>query len=87
MERAIVLREYLVFSEDYCPFHYIYFQSVLLDEYQFTLELILRYFISSKNLQSSDILFSNPILNIIFSGLYLAIIKHSYFSNCKEYII
>ena len=28
-----------VFSEDYCPFHYIYFMTVLLDEYQFTLEL------------------------------------------------
>ena len=50
MERAIVLREYLaikyslrgqVFSEDYCPFHYIYFKTVLFDEYQFTLELSL----------------------------------------------
>ena len=40
MERAIVLREYLAkYSLRLLPFHYIYFKTVLLDEYQFTLEL------------------------------------------------
>ena len=27
----------------YCPFHYIYFKTVLLDEYQFTLELLISF--------------------------------------------